>query len=357
MLHSLQRLRNVYHRRLCQKQLYRFLCGFALLQELLGQIHIAVVRYHLILPDHGRQLLFDLAHGDAHLREGYPLIEQLHSRFEQSLCLQIEMPVLCPCVLQRIEQRTVNTLRITQVSTGFLHDGVNTLESESRHLTEIERTLSHNVCAGRPEMLIDLLRGRWRDLERGQQGHQDTHPAGFRIGVLDLCKPLLCNTADFKKPVWLMFQNLQSVDTKLFNDRVGGLFSDAFQQTGGKIIADALQCGRHDLLPMIDLKLEPVFSVLPLSIHLDLHRIRLRQFDADGGKADQVVVIAIGTPGFCRYAAVLRLHPKDRILAGRIEKQYLVQCCNNAHSTSPPFPFTLPAKQLFSHGIFAIQTP
>ena len=154
-----------------------------------------------------------------------------------------------------------------------------------------------------------------------------------------------------------MFQNLQSIDAKLFNDRVGGLFSDALQQTGGKIIADALQCGRHDFLPMIDLKLEPVFSVLPLSIHLDLHRIRLRQFDADGGKADQVVVIAIGTPGFCRYAAVLRLHPKDRIFAGRIEKQYLVQCCNNAHSTSPPFPFTLPARQLFSHGIFAIRTP
>ena len=37
-----------------------------------------------------------------------------------------------------------------------------------------------------------------------------------------------------------MFQNLQSIDTKLFNDRVGGLFSDALQQTGGKIIADAL---------------------------------------------------------------------------------------------------------------------
>ena len=357
MLHSLQRLRNVHHRRLCQKQLYRFLCGFALLQELLGQIHIAVVRYHLILPDHGRQLLFDLAHGDAHLREGYPLIEQLHSRFEQRLRLQIEMPVLCPCVLQRIEQRTKNALRITQVSPGFLHDGVNTLEAESRHLTEIEGTLSHDVCTDRTEMLIDLLRGRRRDLERGQQGHQDTHPAGFRIGVLDLCKPLLCNTADLKKPVWLMFQNLQSIDAKLFNDRVGGLFSDALQQTGCKIIADALQCGRHDLLPMIDLKLKPVFSVLPLSIHLDLHRIRLRQFDADGGKADQVVVIAIGAPGFCGYAAVLRFHPKNRIFAGRIEKQYLVQCCNNAHSTSPPFLFTLPAKQLFSHGIFAIQTP
>ena len=251
----------------------------------------------------------------------------------------------------------MDALRITQISTGFLYDGVNPLEAEPRHLTEIEGTLSHDVCTGRAEMLIDLLRGRRRDLERGQQGHQDTHPAGFRIGVLDLCKPLLCNTADLKKPVWLMFQNLQSVDTKLFNDRVGGLFSDAFQQTGGKIIADALQCGRHDLLPMIDLKLKPVFSVLPLSIHLDLHRIRLRQFDADGGKADQVVVIAIGAPGFCGYAAVLRFHPKDRIFAGRIEKQYLVQCCNNAHSTSPPFPFTLPAKQLFSHGIFAIQTP
>ena len=267
------------------------------------------------------------------------------------------MPVLCPCVLQRIEQRTVDTLRITQISTGFLYDGVNPLEAEPRHLTEIEGTLSHDVCTGRAEMLIDLLRGRRRDLERGQQGHQDTHPAGFRIGVLDLRKPLLRNAANLKKPVWLMFQNLQSVDTKLFNDRVGGLFSDALQQTGGKIIADALQCGRHDLLPMIDLKLKPVFSVLPLSIHLDLHRIRLRQFDADGGKADQVVVIAIGAPGFCGYAAVLRFHPKDRIFAGRIEKQYLVQCCNNAHSTSPPFLFTLPAKQLFSHGIFAIRTP
>ena len=357
MLHSLQRLRNVYHRRLCQKQLYRFLCGFALLQELLGQIHIAVIRYHLILPDHGRQLLFDLAHGDAHLREGYPLIEQLHSRFEQSLRFQIEMSVLCPRVLQRIKERTVDALRITQISTGFLYDGVNPLEAEPRHLTEIEGTLSHDVCTGRTEMLIDLLRGRRRDLERGQQGHQDTHPAGFRIGVLDLRKPFLRNAANLKKPVWLMFQNLQSIDAKLFNDRVGGLFSDALQQTGGKIIADALQCGRHDFLPMIDLKLKPVFSVLPLSIHLDLHRIRLRQFDADGGKADQVVVIAIGTPGFCRYAAVLRLHPKDRIFAGRIEKQYLVQCCNNAHSTSPPFLFTLPAKQLFSHEIFAIRTP
>ena len=357
MLHSLQRLRNVYHCRLCQKQLYRFLCGFALLQKLLGQIHIAVVRYHLVLPDHGRQFLFDLAHGDAHLWEGYPLIEQLHSRFEQSLRLQIEMPVLCPCVLQRIEQRTVNTFRITQISTGFLHDGVNTLKTESRHLTEIEGTLSHNVRAGRPEMLIDLLRSRRGDLERGQQGHQDTHPAGFRIGVLDLRKPFLCNAANLKKPVWLMFQNLQRIDTKLLNDRVGGLFSDALQQTGGKIIADTLQCGRHNLLPMIDLKLEPVFSVLPLAIHLDLHRIRLRQFDADSGKADEMVMIAIGAPGLCGYAAVLRLHPKDRIFAGRIEKQYLVQCCNNAHSTSPPFLFTLPARQLFSHGIFAIRTP
>ena len=357
MLYSLQRLRNVHHRRLCQKQLYRFLCGFALLQELLGQIHVAVIRYHLILPDHGRQLLFDLAHGDAHLREGYPLIEQLHSRFEQRLRLQIEMSVLCPRVLQRIEQRTKNALRITQVSTGFLYDGVNTLKTEPRHLTEIEGALSHDVRTGRPEMLIDLLCGRRRDLEWSQQGHQDTHSAGFRIGVLDLCKPFLRNAANLKKPVWLMFQNLQSIDAKLLNDRVGGLFSDALQQTGGKIIADALQCGRHDLLPMIDLKLKSVFSVLPLSIHLDLHRIRLRQFDANGGKADQVVVIAIGTPGFCRYAAVLRLHPKDRIFAGRIEKQYLVQCCNNAHSTSPPFLFTLPARQLFSHGIFAIRTP
>ena len=79
MFHSLQRLCNVHHRRLCQKQLYRFLCGFALLQKLLGQIHIAVIRYHLVLPDHGRQFLFDLAHGDAHLREGYPFIEQLHT--------------------------------------------------------------------------------------------------------------------------------------------------------------------------------------------------------------------------------------------------------------------------------------
>ena len=267
------------------------------------------------------------------------------------------MSVLCPCVLQRIKERTVDALRITQISTGFLYDGVNPLEAEPRHLTEIEGTLSHNVRTGRTEMLIDLLRGRRRDLEWSQQGHQDTHPAGFRIGVLDLRKPLLRNAANLKKPVWLMLQNLQSIDAKLFNDRVGGLLSDAFQQTGGKIIADALQCGRHDLLPMIDLKLKSVFSVLPLSIHLDLHRIRLRQFDANGGKADQVVVIAVGTPGLCGYAAVLRLHPKDRIFAGRIEKQYLVQCCNNAHSTSPPFPFTLPAKQLFSHGIFAIQTP
>ena len=353
----LQRLRDVHHRRICQEQLYRFLCGFALLQELLGQIHVAVIRYHLILLDHGRQFLFDLAHGDAHLWEGYPLIEQLHSRFEQRLRLQIEMSVLCPCVLQRIKERTVDALRITQISTGFLYDGINALEAESRHLAEIEGALSHDVRTGRPEMLIDLLRGRRRDLERGQQGHQDTHPAGFRIGVLDLRKPFLRNAANLKKPVWLMLQNLQRIDAKLFDDRVGGLFSDALQQTGGKIIADALQCGRHDLLPMIDLKLEPVFSVLPLSIHLDLHRIRLRQFDADGGKADQVVVIAIGAPGFCGYAAVLRFHPKNRIFAGRIEKQYLVQCCNNAHSTSPPFPFTLPAKQLFSHGIFAIQTP
>ena len=207
---------------------------------MLGQIHIAVVRHHLVLPDHGRQFLFDLAHGDAHLREGYPLIEQLHSRFEQSLRLQIEMSVLCPCVLQRIKQRTVDALRITQVAARFLHDGINPLEAESRHLTEIEGTLSHDVCTGRPEVLIDLLRGRRRDLEWSQQGHQDTHPTGFRIGVLDLCKPFLCNAANLKKPVWLMLQNLQSIDAKLFNDRVGGLFSDAFQQTGSKIIADTL---------------------------------------------------------------------------------------------------------------------
>ena len=115
--------------------------------------------------------------------------------------------------------------------------------------------------------------------------------------------------------------------------------------------ADCKRVRFHDL--------RHTFATASLEHGMDIKTlsIRLRQFDADGGKADQVVVIAIGAPGFCGYAAVLRFHPKNRIFAGRIEKQYLVQCCNNAHSTSPPFPFTLPAKQLFSHGIFAIQTP
>ena len=89
-------------------------------------------------------------------------------------------------------------------------------------------------------MLIDLLRGCRRDLEWSQQCHQDTHPAGFCIGVLDLRKPFLRNAANLKKSVWLMLQNFQRIDAKLFDDRVCSLFSDALQQTGGKIIADAL---------------------------------------------------------------------------------------------------------------------
>ena len=86
-------------------------------------------------------------------------------------------------------------------------------------------------------------------------------------------------------------------------------------------------------------------------------KVGMSQIFDENGHVIPVTVIEAGPCTVVQKKTSVRFHPKDRIFAGRIEKQYLVQCCNNAHSTSPPFLFTLPAKQLFSHGIFAIRTP
>ncbi len=96
MLHSLQRLRNVYHRRICQKQLYRFLCGFALLQELLGQIHVAVIRYRLTMIGQlrhtvtlGTDVFGNLQRMDNAL-EGLPIKEQTCREQLSNLQTQLE---------------------------------------------------------------------------------------------------------------------------------------------------------------------------------------------------------------------------------------------------------------------------
>lgn len=107
---------------------------------------------------------------------------------------------------------------------------------------------------------------------------------------------------------------------------------------------------------MIDLKLEPVFSVLPLAIHLDLHRIRLRQFDADSGKADEMVMIAIGL-----RASVGTL--LSSVFIRRTE--YLLDALKNSTLSSAATMLTAHHLRFFSrclqgsfsHGIFAIRTP
>ena len=167
-------------------------------------------------------------------------------------------------------------------------------------------------------MLINL-HGRYRrDIKWGQQDHQIPHAPAFRIGGFDVLQLIRGDSSNLQQSLRLVFQHTQCVGTEAVYDQCGSLFTDAFDQPGGKITVYALFGLRHDLLALIDLQLNTVFSVLPFAVQDHAHLIGLRQFIPDGDKPDHIVPVTVSTPCLLRYALVGGLHADNAILIARI---------------------------------------
>ena len=94
---------------------------------------------------------------------------------------------------------------------------------------------------------------------------------------------------------------------------------------------NALQRGRNDFLPALDLELKAVLAVDPLSLHLHLDRVGLRKVIAHRDETDQMVGETVGAPGVLRNHDVRRLHTENAILACLIVEQLLIKGRYNPH--------------------------
>ena len=102
-------------------------------------------------------------------------------------------------------------------------------------------------------MLVDF-HGRYRrDIKGREQDHQIPHAPAFRIGGFDVLQLVRGDPSDLQQSLRLVFQHTQCVGTEAVYDQCGGLFTDAFDQPGGKIAVYAFFGLRHDLLTFIDL--------------------------------------------------------------------------------------------------------
>ena len=94
---------------------------------------------------------------------------------------------------------------------------------------------------------------------------------------------------------------------------------------------NALQRGRNDFLPALDLELKAVLAVDPLSLHLHLNRVGLRKVIAHRDETDQVVGETVGASGILRNHDVRRFHAENAILACLIVEQLLIKGRYNPH--------------------------
>ena len=167
-------------------------------------------------------------------------------------------------------------------------------------------------------MLINL-HGRYRrDIKGCEQDHQIPHAPAFRIGGFDVLQLIRGDSSNLQQSLRLIFQHTQCVGTEAIYDQCGGLFTDTFDQPGGKIAVYAFFGLRHDLLAFIDLQLNAVLSVFPFAVQNHAHLIGLRQFIPDGDEPDHIVPVTVSTPCLLRYALVGGLHADNAILIARI---------------------------------------
>ena len=134
----------------------------------MGQIDIALIGYHHVVPDHALQSIFDLLAAQLLFHLGDLLIEQKQGTLDQLFGSKIEMSFFIASLLQSIEQYPLHPHRVVRIAAGLLYDGVNTLESEPGYLAQPVRTLPQQFHAVWPKMFVDFQRGGRSYLERGQ---------------------------------------------------------------------------------------------------------------------------------------------------------------------------------------------
>ena len=78
---------------------------------------------------------------------------------------------------------------------------------------------------------------------------------------LNLGKAFFADTGNFQQLFDVVLDDLQCLETELFDDEFGILGADTFYQATAQISFDSKESGRHDFRPGVRYKLVAVFSV------------------------------------------------------------------------------------------------
>ena len=159
-------------------------------------------------------------------------IEKEKCGFQKHLCLQVEVAVAVTGFFKPIEQGTLDSHGVPQISPGLLDDRVYALESKTGHLTEAVGTFPYQSDAVRAKKLIDLHGRIRRDFERRQNRHKIPHDFALRIAGFDVLQPFLRDTTDLQQPIRRFFNDLQGADAETLDNRLGGSWPDPAQQPG-----------------------------------------------------------------------------------------------------------------------------
>ena len=285
--------------------------GFVLLREHTRQIDLLIDGNYLTVQDHILKHINNFLLMEPKRRDGDLCVQHPECLFAQNFASQKQMPLTAFAVLQRPKQRAFDTHRVVQVASVFLDDGVYPQKAEAGHLTKLEWTLFQDIHTGRAKILIDFLGCLWRDLKRGEQGHQILQHTALRIRGLNILQLSLRNAPDFQQTLRMVLQDVQRFHTKPRNDLCGGRRPNAFDKSRGQITFYAALGPWDDLMPLFHLKLHPVLSFFPFAIQLQLYRVRAGQLIAGRHKPDQVILVPARRPGFLWHILICCLYADD----------------------------------------------
>ena len=283
-----------------------------------GQIQIVIGGYDHTIQDQIVQHGVDFLFGNVMLFQRNLLIEHLISLLNKILPFKIQMPVRPPGIIQSADDRTLDPHGVMEVTVGFQNNGIYPPETEARNLAQFKRTSFQNLNTCGAKVLVNLQSCLWGQLEGFQQRDDVLQHPGLGIGAFDLIQFGLGNSPDLQITLWGLFQNFQCIHSELCNDLGCCGRTYAFDQPGAQIGTKSLHGRRHDFMPLVYLKLNPILTLHPLALHLDFNRIGKRKVMSYRCKPNLPVPVLVFGLRFSGDAGIFRSYLDDAVPVGWI---------------------------------------
>ena len=191
-----------------------------------------------------------------------------------------------PCFLQRVFNCTGIPQRIFRADFGLFRNGINRQEAKTFDPAKLKRICLDDVEAVVTELLLDFHDLLLRNIIRSKERSQRAQFTGLFIGVDDFLELALLDSFDCQELLRVIFHHFERPVAEPGNDGLCGFRTYPFDKTRTEIRYDALVVGWKLLFAFLNRQLDTITGLLPLTIQIDLHRVRFRQVVTNGAEVD-----------------------------------------------------------------------